>query len=168
MSKELRDVGPIPGQSLTNPPGGAAWERPPRLVDIDEIVMEYMSKFDDPEEYEPILEALDAGLPLTVFVKMLTRRSVMAGMHTMDASIVVQPIIHEFIKALAEEAGIKVNESAEDLIKEEKKARFERVSITNFAKAPVAEDADFEPLPEDEQPIDAPTGKGLMEKPKDI
>jgi hypothetical protein len=39
--------GPIPGQSLTDTPGNYPWEKPPEMVEVEDVVKFYINKLAD-------------------------------------------------------------------------------------------------------------------------
>ena len=41
--------------------------------------------------------ALDEGFPLNILVKSLLTTGVMEGMHSVDVSMIVAPVLHEYI-----------------------------------------------------------------------
>lgn len=123
---------PIPGQSLTLEPGNAAWERPPKYASVDDAFQAYLDKFDDPESKDALFQLVETGLPLTTLVTTLTREAVRAGVHTVDASVVLQPAIHEYIRNLADSAGISYVEDARDVTKDKKKLVQERAAVSSY------------------------------------
>lgn len=120
--------GPIPGESLTKTPGNAPWEQPPQFADAQQALARHLSKFDDEEIVDDLLFVLAQGFPVNIFVETLLTGAVMEGIHTLDVSILIGPVIHEYIMALAEAAGIDAVEedgpSKEDKMKAKEKERF--------------------------------------------
>ena len=66
---------PIPGQSLTDDPGNAKWENPPRYADIGEVSTVLMKKIFNKKSVKNILMMLEAGVP----VEGVARTIVFAG-----------------------------------------------------------------------------------------
>ena len=54
---------PIPGQSLTAEPGGAAYEQPPQYNDVDEVVDMIFDRMLRPEIQTDVLHMLAAQVP---------------------------------------------------------------------------------------------------------
>ena len=172
--------GPIPGESLTKEPGNAPWEQPPMIADTQEALVWHLDKLKDPDVIEDLTFLLDQGFPLNVFVESVTTAAVMAGVHSLDVSILIAPVIHEYVKALAEAADVKVVETdgptKEEKMKERDKQRFmimlenaladsggqsevlEGVATSLDEKGPVASS---ESLPE---AIKGPSPKGFVSK----
>lgn len=99
--------GPIPGQSLTSEPGNRPWENPPKMNTVEETIEFYMNRLSNPEMMNRMLDILEeTDLPVTVLVEVLTMGGVMQGLHSVDLSVLVAPVLIEFIKGAAEQAGI--------------------------------------------------------------
>jgi len=100
--------GPIPGQSLTTEPGNRPWENPPKLNTVEEAIDFYMKRLSDPEMMNRMLDILEeTGLPVTVLVEVMTMGGVMQGLHSVDISVLVSPVLVEFIKGAADKAEIE-------------------------------------------------------------
>jgi len=102
--------GPIPGESLTREPGNAPWEQPPHFAKVDEALTWYMDKFEDDETFEEMLWILDNDMPIELFLDTLLLSGEMNGLHTSDVSLLIAPVLHEHIKAVADAAGVKYRE----------------------------------------------------------
>jgi hypothetical protein len=133
---------PIPGQSLTAEPGKYAWQKPPKYVTQEETLKYYLTKFNNVDVIDDLLFTLEAGYPLRALVETLCTMSVMKGMHTIDVSVLVSPIIHEYLKGIAQAAGIEFEEGLyEDQAKEEKqkqRAKLRMLKAIQKAKKPDA------------------------------
>lgn len=129
------DLGPIPGQSLTEEPGGPAWERPPQHAKLEDALMAYVEKFDEPEVQEVMLTMLDNKVPLDLLVNFVVRGSTLKGVHTVEAGMLLKPMIHEYMSLLASEAGIEVVETAADLNKEERQKAVDDQLIAAYSIA---------------------------------
>ena len=97
---------PIPGQSLTTTPRQYKWERPPQMADHEEVVKYYINKLADQDVMDDLAVLFDGGMPITPFVETLTTTGVSEGLHTIDVSLIVGPVIHAFIKAAMLQYGI--------------------------------------------------------------
>jgi hypothetical protein len=116
---------PIPGESLTKAPKQYPWERPPEKSDPEEVLQAYVRKLNEPDRMEGIMDALEVGLPLKDLVEGLLRTGVSNGIHSVDVSLIVAPVIHEYIKSFADELGVEYDEGFEDKeqVKKDRKAR---------------------------------------------
>ena len=111
---------PIPGESLTVEPKSMPYERPPEISDPIEALDLHINNITRPDAMEDMFFFLDSGLDLTSLVEGILRSAVMAGMHSVDVSLIIAPVLHEEIKALALEAGVEFEEGFDD--NEEKNA----------------------------------------------
>lgn len=99
--------GPIPGQSLTTTPGNYPWEKPPQMVEVEDVVKFYVNRLADQDVMDDLAVLFDAGMPVSSFVKSLTTSGVMFGRHTLDSGSLAGPAIHAFIKAAMTSYGIE-------------------------------------------------------------
>jgi hypothetical protein len=98
--------GPIPGQSLTDTPGNYPWEKPPEMVEVEDVVKFYINRLADQDVMDDLSVVFDAGLAISPFVKTLTTSGVMFGRHTIEAGMLAAPAIHAFVKAAMTSYGI--------------------------------------------------------------
>jgi len=105
---------PIPGQSLTTEPKSQPYERPPEVTDPIEALDLHLENLLEEGAMEDALHFLEFGLDLVTLVEGILRSAVMEGTHSIDTSIIIAPVIHEFIKGYADEAGIDYEEGFED------------------------------------------------------
>lgn len=113
---------PVPGQSLTSTPKGAPYERPPEINDPVKALDYHLDILDDPKAVEQAMFMLEMGVDLSTLVEGITRNAVIEGMHSIDISLIVAPVIHEYLKGYADSLGVKYDEGFED------KGEDERVS----------------------------------------
>jgi len=117
---------PIPGQSLTDEPKNYPWENPPEINDPEEAIAMHMSKFNDPEVLDNMLDLLEIGFPVRAMAESILTTSVAAGWHSIDVSLIIAPFIHEHIISIANEAGVNYVEGFEEdqEAKQEKERKF--------------------------------------------
>ncbi len=106
--------GPIPGQSLTTEPKAMPFERPPEIVDPLEALEVHLDNLSDADAMEDALFFLEMGLDLVSLVEGILRSAVMEGIHSIDVSLIIGPVLHEHIKAAALKADIEFNEGFDD------------------------------------------------------
>ena len=116
---------PIPGESLTKPPKQFPWERPPEKNDPEEVIQTYVRKLNEVDRMEGLMDALEVGFPLKDLVEGLLRTGVASGIHSIDVSLIVAPVLHDYIKSFADELGIEYDEGFEDKeqMKKDREAR---------------------------------------------
>jgi hypothetical protein len=149
---------PISGMSLTTEPGNRPWEKPPQLVTVEDAIEYYTKRILDPETHDNTLDVLETGLPVANLANILTKTSVMNGVHTIDVGVLVTPVIEELIKVVADIHGVPFIPSFEELVKKNTISSREAKKIVrevSMAKNKPAE----APAQESVEP------KGLMAKP---
>jgi len=167
----------IPGQSLTDEPKNFAWERPPEIVDPDKAIAYHMDYLNNPEVIESTLFVLASGLPVKNFVDVLLTNAVGNGMHSIDVSLIIKPVIQEAVTLTAKEADIEFQEEFDNSKATEKYKRDrEEALILSRLKRALEDDEDQgdESLIEDtvsalgEQPMDMDEESPAMdEEPKE-
>jgi len=105
---------PIPGQSLTTEPKNYPWENPPEYSNAEDALMWHMDRLDDPEKTKACLGLLELGLDVVTLTEGLLRGAVAEGIHTIDTSLIIGPVIHEYITGTADAAGIEYKEGLSD------------------------------------------------------
>ena len=105
---------PIPGQSLTAPPGEALYERPPQINTPKEALMKHIDRLNQPKAMRDVAYFLEKGLTLVALVEGMLRSAVISGIHTVDMSLIIAPTLHEYIAGILDEAGIEYDEGFED------------------------------------------------------
>lgn len=106
--------GPIPGQSLTGAPKAMPWERPPEITDPEEAIALHITRLNNEERIEAIVDMLQLDIDVKTLTEGIVRGGVANGVHSIDVGLIVSPVIHEFIVSVAEEAGIEFDEGLED------------------------------------------------------
>jgi len=101
---------PIPGQSLTTEPKNYPWENPPEYSNAEDALMWHMDRLDDPEKTKACLGLLELGLDVVTLTEGLLRGAVAEGIHTIDTSLIIGPVIHEYLTGTADAAGIDYKE----------------------------------------------------------
>lgn len=108
MSKALN--GPIPGQSLTDEPSGFPWERPPETADPNVAIKMHLDKFADEKFLDSALYLMQLGVPISTLTSTAMTSAQGNGIHSVDVSLLIAPVIHKQFKVLADSAGIEYEE----------------------------------------------------------
>lgn len=101
---------PVPGQSLTTEPKNAPYERPPEIVDPIEAIDVHVDNLLKPGAMEDVLYFLEFGVDLVTMVQGILRTAVLEGIHSIDVSLIIAPVIHEYIKGFADAADLDYDE----------------------------------------------------------
>jgi len=161
---------PIPGQSLTDQPKNWPWENPPEMADPEEATQYYINKLADEEIMDDLTVLLGSDMPLAPFVKTLLTMGVMNGLHSIDVSMIIAPVIHAFIKAAMTSYGIEVRDDIgdpEEEIKEREKQRLQTAISMAMADADDKGASDEDPGVALLAEMQNTTGKPQVELPED-
>jgi hypothetical protein len=90
-----------PGISWTAPEKSRPWQQPPQLTNISDVAQRYLDMFSNPDTIMYTLDALETQVPLSVLAESIMLNSVSEGLHTMDAGILVMPVIIEILASVA-------------------------------------------------------------------
>jgi len=119
-----------PGFSLTQEPKGSPFENPPDIVDPEEATRYHLDKMNNSNAFEDISYFLEAGIDIPTLVQGILRSAVFQGIHSVDVSLIVAPVLHEFIKDIGDATGVDYDEGISD-DKERAVIRYQR----NVARA---------------------------------
>ena len=107
MERAPSFAAPIPGQSLTAEPGARPWQNPPQFNTIEDAAEFYIERISTPEIYDQIVDVIEMGYPLVTLANSFTLGGVMTGKHSVDVAILATPIVTEWLRGMAEDAGIE-------------------------------------------------------------
>lgn len=124
---------PIPGESLTGEPGNNPWEQPAQMSDVKEVAMYYLERLNNDEVINDFAAMLEAGATLAPIVETTYLQGVMRGLHSLDAGLVVAPVIHSFLKQAIEDLGVKVRDTADNPEKKAQDAEMRRFMMVATA-----------------------------------
>ena len=63
---------------------------------------------------EDMLEFIEGGVDIRTIVEGILRGAVLNGVHSIDVSLIIAPVLHEFIRGLPLAAGIDFEDGFED------------------------------------------------------
>ena len=163
--------GPIPGQSLTAEPRNAPYERPPELTDPDDALMVHLDKLNDAEVIEGVTYLVQKGVDVRTITEGILRSAVMEGIHSVDVSLIVAPVVHDFIASTLDAVGVEYEHGFGDK-QAEGSLRYKQNA--NLAKKILSGEEELgdpvEPTSEPEEQIEMdleepkPEPKGVMER----
>ena len=104
-------LAPIPGQSLTDEPNNFAWERPPEISDPDEAVVFHLDRLSEKPIVDSVLHLMQMGFPVDVLTRSILTGAVGSGMHSIDVSMLIAPVIEEQLVYMGNTAGVKFKET---------------------------------------------------------
>tara|TARA_R110001606_G_scaffold82718_2_gene189404 strand:- start:4246 stop:4782 length:537 start_codon:yes stop_codon:yes gene_type:complete len=159
---------PIPGQSLTKTPNNYPWERPPEISNVDEAVIRHIENISEPKAIDNLLYVLEAGLPVNILTESLLTIAVSKGIHSIDISLLVGPVLFKEIKSIADQAGITYKDFFDDSEVKEKDKKDKVNSLLRKAMADTPkdeQDSGYKILEEISEEVSAPTEIVEEEKP---
>ena len=160
---------PIPGQSLTREPRAYAWEDPPEYSKPEDALMWHMDRVQEPERTKAILGLLELGVDVVTLTEGILRGAVSRGIHNIDVSLIIGPIIHEYISGTAEAAGIDfdegINEAKTNLDDLEYQIR-EQEARKILSDIDEEEDIDLSPMEEEPMQEEMPMTQPEMQEEK--
>lgn len=121
-------TGPIPGQSLTDTPRNAPWERPSEMNTVEDAVKYYVNKLADPDVMDDLAVTFELGADLKTLTETIVTMGSMKGMHTVEVGMLAGPVVASFIKAAMDSVGIETPEtpvSFEEAATDKEKARLQ-------------------------------------------
>lgn len=118
--KELE--APIPGQSLTDTPRNAPWERPPEFVEVGDVLNYYIERMSDDDAMDDMAASFEMGADINTIVQGMIKMGTMNGLHTLQAGMLAAPSLAAFIKASMATYGIDAKESqvSDDELREDR------------------------------------------------
>tara|TARA_R110000824_G_scaffold144508_4_gene312445 strand:- start:1476 stop:2006 length:531 start_codon:yes stop_codon:yes gene_type:complete len=169
---------PIPGQSLTSEPKNSPWENPPQMTTPEEAVMWHIERLGKPKKVKSVVGLLSLDLDVVTMTEGILRGAVAEGRHSVDVSLIIAPIIHEYIKGIGDAAKIDYNEGLddgeEDIDLREVNMALREKEVEDILKniedgeeidlSPLEEDVPSEEEPMMEEPEEEPKPIGLMSR----
>jgi hypothetical protein len=149
-----------PGISWTADEGSRPWMRPPKYTDLNDIAQTYVDRLSDPSAINDLLDALETKTPVGTLAEAIMLTGVHHGMHTLDAGILVVPVIMEMLTTIAMFNDIKTVNFQSDLEAGTKiHPRIVRQALLGSMEKIK------EGVPTDATEVEAPPSVGLMAKP---
>ena len=159
---------PIPGQSLTSEPKNYPWENPPLINTPEEALIWHMDKLQDDKAIEAVAGLLALGLDVVTMTEGILRNAVADGVHSIDVSLLLGPIIHQYVKGIGDLTDIDYNEGFDE-DKEEGDLESVAMTIREREIEKVLEDVkegdevDLSPLEKSELPMEEEEPMGNVE-----
>ena len=161
---------PIPGMSLTSELGARPWQSPPEGNDLNDAVDFYIPRLGDPEYVGQVLDIIDSGVPLTSIAESMILVGNMEGKHSIDVGVLVQPVIVEFLKGIADITETKYTISADKNFRDKDVTEGMLNKVTKELQTlPQEQQSDIDNLVAKSSDIDTDIEeKDMMEEPKGL
>ena len=96
-----------PGISFTDAPRSTPWTTPPKYVKISDVASMYVGTLTQPSVINRAIDLIETEIPIASIANALMLTGVAQGTHTIDAGILVTPVIIEMLVTLAEIHGVE-------------------------------------------------------------
>ena len=140
-----------PGISWTAPLKGRPWMNPPKTVSVTDLANQYIAAIGDEASMNDVLDALETKIPLATIAETVMLAGVSKGQHTLDAGLLVVPVIIEVLKTIAELNDIEYTVFVDDEVKANTVPPRVLKQVIGEMTAKVAEPTVEEPVMEEEQ-----------------
>ena len=153
---------PIPGSSLTQPPGNRPYERPVEISDPEAALQMHLNNLEREKAQKALADVLQIGFDIETITTGILRQAVAAGRHSVDVSMIIGPVIHEYIRGFADTLGIDYDNGFEDPETEKTKRN---AKLSTLAKKELG--GGEEPKPKRYEPPvkeDQQEARGLMQR----
>jgi hypothetical protein len=104
-----------PGISWTAEPRSRPWSTPPKYVKVSDVAQGYVTNLSSANMINSTLDAIETGVPLAALANGMMLSGVASGIHTIDAGILVIPVIIEMLKTVAEIHGVEYKVFEDDI-----------------------------------------------------
>ena len=98
---------PISGQSLTDEPGNAKWENPPRYAKVDDVADELMKRIFTKKSVQNILMMLEAGIPVEGVARTIVFAGYAEGQYNPDVGVLVARLAFESVLTIGVVGKVK-------------------------------------------------------------
>ena len=118
-----------PLYSLTQDQKKYKFRQPPEITDFDELVEFYIERVSRANVIDDTLHLLEIGLPLEHLTRFIIRLNVAEGVHTIEQGLLMRPILFEYLKGIATDAGVDFKERFDNKSEREEKALNRAVAL---------------------------------------
>tara|TARA_Y100000114_G_scaffold62842_1_gene57557 strand:+ start:2129 stop:2689 length:561 start_codon:yes stop_codon:yes gene_type:complete len=159
---------PIPGMALTHELGARPWQSPPQYATVEDALDFYLSRIGDDRLMYNVLSVVENGVAIPTIAETLTLAGVMEGKHTIDTAVLANPVITEFIKGLADTAGVEYTMDAQksyidmDITENDLNIAEEELRKEQMLDAKTVDDLKYDLITEIDGIEEDLTKKGLM------
>ena len=97
---------PVPGESLTNTPGNAAWEHPPTYAKPEDAIEFINDRMLNEVHGKRALMLMSIGTPIEALVKIITFSGFINGKWSVDTGKILEPLVGMLLAKMAKDAKI--------------------------------------------------------------
>lgn len=138
---------PIPGQSLTMPPGAMAMEHPPSFTDPEQALEYIWNKLTVPKKARDLILLLKKGAPVEYIVNTVLFEGVIQGLWTVDVAMLMYQVVVWQVEKIAQMKGVKYKFRNDDPREEEFLSQFvDLLDVESSAPMPSTSKSPFKGL----------------------
>lgn len=134
---------PVPGWSLTQPPGKWPWEQPPRSVDPDEVVDKIVTKLQDERIEEQYVKLMFAGVSIEEITHSIAVAGFMEGEFTPDVAEIIKAPVGVYLMGVATDYNVPVKVFADEMKLKRDREGLDDTTILEVMRQRNPEFADF-------------------------
>jgi len=138
-----RFMKPVPGWSLTQPPGKWPWEQPPRSVDPDEVVEKLISRMQEPRVEENYVKMMFAGVSIEELVHSVSVAGFMNGEFSPDVAEIIKAPIGIYLMGVATDYNVPVKVFADEMALRQEQEGMDDGTLLEIMRMRNPEFADF-------------------------
>ena len=163
MAEPIFDA-PIPGSSLTTEVGSRPYKNPPKYSKVEDAIDFYIERMSTEEFTSKLVHSLKLGVSVAQIANIMQIHGVMEGQHTLDVSMLILPVLMEFIRFIADTRGIEYNMGLDEYDPKRADDALIVHSVRKLQAAPSDEVVDEDTLSteEVEPPVEENASMGLM------
>jgi hypothetical protein len=134
---------PVPGWSLTQPPGKWPWEQPPRSVDPDEVVEKLITRMQEPKVEENYVKMMFAGVSIEEIVHSVSVAGFMNGEFSPDVAEIIKAPIGIYLMGVATDYNVPVKVFADEMALRQEQEGMDDGTLLEIMRMRNPEFADF-------------------------
>ena len=105
---------PVAGQSLTNEPGNAPWEHPPKMAKAEEAMGYVWEKLSEEKNFKRTITLLKFGMPIEALAKVISFSGFLEGKWSVDVAKMLEPTIGQMVATLGATTKVPMKISIKD------------------------------------------------------
>jgi len=134
---------PVPGWSLTQPPGKWPWEKPPEMVDPDEVVDRIITRLEDEQTQEQYVKLMFAGISIEEITHSIAVAGFMEGRFSPDVAEIIKGPIGIYLMGLATDYNVPVKVFADEMALKREQEGIDDTTILEVMRQRNPEFAEF-------------------------
>lgn len=138
-----RFMKPVPGWSLTQPPGKWPWEQPPRSVDPDEVVEKLITRMQEPKVEENYVKLMFAGVSIEEIVHSVSVAGFMNGEFSPDVAEIIKAPVGIYLMGVATDYNVPVKVFADEMSLRQEQEGIDDGTLLEIMRMRNPEFADF-------------------------